>query len=165
MSNEQQKINWCVVIMSIFLIILVIWTIINQTNDNRLRSDPKLDELLYIIEPLFSNDYNHTGHMSSLNNRDLLSEISLYRGNKSYTINKEKVFLCLKDSNGEYYNTNTLVYVLLHEISHVICNEIGHTELFHEIFTEILDKAHGLGIYNPSILVSTDYCEYGDNSE
>jgi len=165
MSTEQRKINWCAVILGVFLIILVGWTVINQAQENDLRDDPKLDELLEIITPLFSQDSDHIGHMSSLNERDLLSEIRIYRGRKSYTINKQKVFLCLKDENGDYYNTNTLLFVLLHEISHVICPEIGHTELFHDIFSEILEKAYELGIYNPSIPVRKDYCEYGDDTD
>ena len=39
---------------------------------------------------------------------------------------KQKVYLCLKDENNEYYNDNMLIYVALHELAHVLCDEIGH---------------------------------------
>ena len=91
-----------------------------------------------------------------------MNEISLYRGNKSYTINKEKVYLCLKDEKGEYFSDNMLLYVLGHEISHSLCPEIGHTEKFHQIFEALLVKLTEAGLYNPSIPIIQDYCMDGD---
>jgi hypothetical protein len=86
--------------------------------------------------------------------------ISLYRGEKSYTINKKKVYLCLKDKDGKYYNNNMLMYVALHELSHVICDEIGHTDKFNRIFDDLLQKAQKMGVYNPSLPLDKNYCEY-----
>ena len=84
----------------------------------------------------------------------------MYKGDKSYTINKEKTFLCLYDKNGDYYPVNQLVYVLLHEISHALnTKDVGHTDNFNKIFDELLDKATQQGVYNPSIPIIQDYCE------
>jgi hypothetical protein len=39
------------------------------------------------------------------------------------------------------------MYVALHEISHVACPEVGHTELFKKIFHFITKIAINMGIY------------------
>ena len=81
-------------------------------------------------------------------------------GEKSYTLNKEDIFLCLKDENDKYYEDNMLIYVLLHEVAHSICPEIGHTDLFKEIFDALLDKATEMKIYDKNIPVIKNYCLY-----
>ena len=53
-----------------------------------------------------------------------------------------------------------LLYVLLHEISHVICDEVGHTEKFSEIFDAVLEEATKMKIYDPNIPIINDYCQY-----
>ena len=88
-------------------------------------------------------------------------EISFHKSDGgSYTINKERIYLCLTDKNGQYYNKNLLVYVSLHELAHVLCNEIGHTQKFHEIFEELLNRAENHGFYNPSLPIDQNYCKH-----
>jgi predicted metal-dependent hydrolase len=87
--------------------------------------------------------------------------IKLYKSNKSFTINKEKTFLCLYDKDGNYYPLNMIIYVLLHEIAHSLnVLDVGHTENFHEIFDQLLEEATKMGIYNPSIPIIQDYCNH-----
>ena len=89
--------------------------------------------------------------------------IQLLKGNKSYTINKEKIYLCLTDENGKYYSDNMLTYVLIHEIAHVLNKkDIGHTDEFHRVFEELLIKAEGYGIYDPNEQKIDNYCTYND---
>ena len=81
-----------------------------------------------------------------------IDKLEIYKGNKSYIIDKKKIYLCLKDENKQYYNTNYLVYVLLHELAHYLNkDEVGHTENFHKIFEELLSKAGSRGIYDKDI--------------
>lgn len=87
-----------------------------------------------------------------------LRNIKLYVGNKSYTINKKHVYICIKDEHGRYYNRNMLVYVICHEFAHVLCDEINHTEKFFLIFEDLLNKATEQGLYNPSIPPLKNYC-------
>lgn len=89
-----------------------------------------------------------------------INNVILLKGTKSYTINKKRIYMCLKDEKGKYYERNMLIYVLLHELAHVKCTEIGHTEEFHRVFNEILEKAIKNGKYNPKIPIIRDYCEY-----
>ena len=145
-------------IFIIILIIIIIILIAVQIEEYTLQDDPKLLEIKEAIDPIFSKDMNHTGYLEVLNDRDIFNEISLYKGNKSYTINKEKVFLCLKDKSGNYYDMNTLIYVTLHELAHVICDEIGHTSKFNKIFDQLLTRASEMKIYDSKTPIVQDYC-------
>lgn len=88
----------------------------------------------------------------------IAEHIQLFRGSKSYTLNKEKVYLCLYDENKKYYPMNMLMYVALHELAHCLCKEVGHTTKFFEIFRELLQKAEEKGVYNPDIPPIDNYC-------
>ena len=118
---------------------------------NRLdRSMTEEEVIRTIIERLF--------HMEELHPH--IHRLEFYSGEKSYTINKQQVYLCLRDENGDVYDLNMLMYVTLHELAHCMCKEIGHTPLFYEIFDELLDKAHDHGIYNRNIQPLNQYCEH-----
>ena len=143
-------------------ICFIVWLITDQIKENLLQDDPKLHELRTLFESVFYKGRKYNGKLSSLNKRDIMEEIYFYKGEKSYSINKEKIFLCLRDEEGEYYNNNILVYVTAHEISHCINNNIGHTQEFHDIFEEVLDLIEKEGIYNPSLPIPENYCTYND---
>jgi len=87
-----------------------------------------------------------------------IKKINLAGSNRSFTINKKDVYICTKDNNGQYYNDNMLTYVLLHELAHVLCDEVGHTEKFKHIFQSLLDRAKQANLYNPNIPPNDDYC-------
>jgi len=67
----------------------------------------------------------------------------------SYSVNKgEELAFCLRSKkNGKLHNINLLMYVALHELAHVGCHEIGHTQLFKEIFEFYTKEAIKIGIY------------------
>lgn len=147
MSLEQKiKENvWLIVIIIVILILLGVFWISCNIKENHLQEDPMLWKLKEMLIPL---------HPS-------VKEIKLYKGEKSYTINKEKIYICLKDEKEDYYPTNHLVYVMIHELAHLVNkDDVGHTPKFHAIFEELLDKAYSLGIYNPSIPHIENYCNY-----
>lgn len=154
------KTNWISFLAVFLLFALIIWAIIFQIKEKHLQDDPKLQEIRNILHPMFNQNIKYNHILEGLNNENILHKVSFYKGNKSYTINKHKIFLCLQDENGNYYNNNLLIYVTLHEIAHAICDEIGHTEKFHSIFEALLEKATELGIYNPSIPIDPDYCSH-----
>ena len=124
----------------IFLIISILYApCIEEEFDLLDDQEPKLLLLQEKLSPLFQENCSYQGTilediMTLQTKRRIQNEISLSKGKKSYTINKEDIFLCLLDENGNYYHDNMLIYVLLHEISHSVCNEIGHTEKFNKIF-------------------------------
>lgn len=128
---------------SIFIVILV-FIITYQIREDLSSFDPVLKHIKYKCRDV----------------HPIIPKIELYEDSKSYTINKEKIYLCLKDKNGKYYNTNMLIYVFLHEVAHILCDEIGHTRKFSDIFDNLLQEATKLGIYDPNIPIVDDYCEY-----
>jgi hypothetical protein len=68
----------------------------------------------------------------------VVDNLKFYAGNRSYTINKKNVYLCKNDENNKLYDKNQLVLVLIHEISHALCDEIGHTDKFNQILDDLL---------------------------
>lgn len=99
------------------------------------------------------------GSLKMLNKRNILKEIKVTEGPKSFTINKREIFLCLKDKNdARYYDLNSLIFVFLHEMAHVLCDEVGHTQKFTQIFKELLEHAHYYGVYDPTKPFVKNYC-------
>lgn len=151
--------------IAIIVLILIILYIMNESIQDGLidffyEGDEKIDFLLERVKPIFEKDNHYTGNLEPLNRRRILDEIKVYKGKKSYTINKRKVFLCLRDENNEYYEDNMLLYVFLHELAHVICDEVGHTKKFHDIFKDLLDVAVDKNIWDPDEEIIQNYCDY-----
>jgi len=67
----------------------------------------------------------------------------------SYSVNKgEEIVFCLKSKiTKQIHDLNLLMYVALHEVSHLACPEIDHTPLFKKIFAFITKIAIKLGIF------------------
>ncbi len=87
------------------------------------------------------------------------TKIPLRYGNSAFTENKSVITLCLKDpKTGKYYDMNTIMYVALHELSHMISRTHGHNDEFRDNFADILRQASAVGIYNPNIPIPDTYC-------
>lgn len=68
----------------------------------------------------------------------------------SYSINKgEQIVFCIrsKKDGRPIHDFNLLMYVVLHEMSHVACPEFNHTPLFKQIFSFITTVAIDQGYY------------------
>jgi hypothetical protein len=90
------------------------------------------------------------------------SKIPLREGNSAYTENKKMITLCLKDpETNKYYDINTIMYVALHELAHVVSVTHGHNEEFKKNFSILLREAARKGIYDPRIEVPQTYCGVG----
>lgn len=91
-------------------------------------------------------------------------DVPLYLSNKSYTMNKKKIYLCTKDENGSYYDKNMLIYVTLHELAHVLSPQYvindNHDEQFTNVFNNLLDSATRAGIYDNTKPLIKNYCMY-----
>ena len=80
----------------------------------------------------------------------------------SYSVNKgEELSICLKSkTSGQLHNINILMYVVIHEMSHFACPEIGHGELFQKIFKKFIEVAIKINIYNYDDYINQpiEYC-------
>ena len=67
----------------------------------------------------------------------------------SYSINKgEQIVFCLRSKRDDkLHDINLVMYVVLHELSHVACPEYGHTPLFKKIFAFLTKTAIEMGLY------------------
>ena len=76
------------------------------------------------------------------------SEYTAYSENKG-----EKIAFCVETEkeNGKGYlvDLNTLTYVALHELAHVMTVSIGHTEEFWNNYKFLLEVAASINIYEP----------------
>jgi len=143
--NNGKLVKIFTIISSISILIMLLFLIYRQVEERYVQQDDVLIRLRNKCASVFPEE---------------MKKIKLYKGDKSYTINKEKVYLCMKDQNGTYYNDHILMHVLLHEIAHTKCPEIGHTELFQEIFRELMYKAEAEGIYDINEEIPNDYCSF-----
>jgi hypothetical protein len=90
--------------------------------------------------------------LSNNYNGDVLSEHTPATTiNTSYVLNKgDLIKLCLRDpTTNELHDFNTLVFVNLHELSHLLDRNYGHNESFWRGFKTILEEATELGLYTP----------------
>ena len=74
------------------------------------------------------------------------SELTAYSENKG-----EKLAFCLnttKEGN-KLIDLNTLTFVALHELSHIMTESIGHKQEFWQNFKFLLENAKVAGIYHP----------------
>ena len=92
------------------------------------------------------------------------AKIPLREGDSAYAENKSMITMCLKDpDSGLYYDMNTLHYVALHELAHIISINHGHGEEFKRNFAKLLKLGEKLGFYNPNIPMPNTYCGVGSN--
>ena len=74
------------------------------------------------------------------------SELTAYSENKG-----EKIAFCLNTTkNGDkLIDINTLTFVALHELSHIMTQSVGHKQEFWENFKFVLENAKEANIYQP----------------
>jgi hypothetical protein len=94
---------------------------------------------------------------------DNMCENDLNDDSTSYSENKgEKIVVCLRDKKPGYplVDTNTIMFVILHEMAHLMTTTIGHTPEFWTNFRIILNDASKIGIYQPENYAHSpkDYC-------
>ena len=96
---------------------------------------------------------------------DVFVENDMASKDTSYSENKgQKIVVCLRDKtkSPQYplIDENTIMFVMLHEMSHLMTETIGHTQEFWTNFKRILGDAVQIGIYHPVNYAQspTPYC-------
>lgn len=136
--------------------------------DNKLESAKKLDKLnekiIILIKHLDKVDGEYYG-VKRLKNRykaSILSELHKGSSNTSYSVNKgEKLVVCMrsKDDN-TFHDDNTIFFVVLHELAHIMTKSIGHNDEFWNNFRYLLKHCIEIKLYNFQDFNSNpvDYC-------
>jgi hypothetical protein len=111
----------------------------------------------------FKNKQTELEQLKSNYNADALSESS--PGNKytSYSINKgKKIVYCIRAKNvsNKIIDLNTMMFVAIHELGHLMTKEIGHVPPFWDNMKFLLEKGIELGVYKKQDFNSNpvDYC-------
>jgi hypothetical protein len=119
----------------------------------------RIEKLIYHLDKKYSNDISKTYFLDKLKenyNPKILSEAANDRRYTTYTIDKKDMYICLRtrDQKETLYDTNLLMYVILHELAH-LCNYDkngipiqGHGSEFREIFKLFVIEAIDIGIYD-----------------
>jgi len=121
----------------LFLIITNIYKLRNHLFNN-IKGFPEQKE--YIIQ--LTENLNE--------NRTSIYENEVGSNYTSYSVNKgEEIVFCLKSKRTKkLHNINLMMYVAIHEMAHLACPEIGHTQLFKDIFKFLVKESIKLNIYN-----------------
>jgi len=93
-------------------------------------------------------------------NSDAFSETTPDSKYTSYSVNKgEQLVFCVRSrkNRDNLHDMNLMMYVVLHEISHIACPEYGHTHLFKKIFAFITKAAMEIGVY--------EYIDFRNNNK
>jgi len=115
-----------------------------------------LRQTIYLFsEYLYANQKEYPEYKEYINNLYNKIKDTEFRENSpkssysSYSVNKgEELVFCLRSKNtNEIHDTNTLMFVTLHELAHIACPEYNHTDLFHKIFRFFRQVAMKLNIY------------------
>ena len=135
-------------IILIITLIFLISIFILVFNNEKLSTESKL-----IIDKIKRN-------FSIINEN--FKNIPISEGTSSYTLGKKSITLCLKNlETQQYYDMNTIMYVSLHELAHIITprsDNNEHGEKFKNNFTLLLNIAKNKGIWNSNKILPSIYC-------
>lgn len=137
-----------IIIMVVVIIIVVLLIKKRKKKENFTQDDDKeiislVKERLILLDPKYES-------------------IPIFPGNESVTIDKKKIHLCLKDENDMYYNVDTLFYVVLHELAHMLSKSYSintHNKEFQVKFKELLEKAYAANLLPNKQVVPLNYCK------
>lgn len=114
--------------------------------------------LIAHLELNYSNDMTKNYFIRKLRanyNSYMISEAAVDTRFTTYTVDKKDMHICIRtrDEYENIYDINTLMFVMIHELSH-LCNYTpdgtavqGHGDSFKHIFKFLLQEAIKLGIY------------------
>jgi WLM domain len=94
-------------------------------------------------------------------NASAISEGTMENGYTSYSVNKgEKIVMCVRQKDNSLVPKNVVMYVGIHELSHIMTSDIGHTPEFWDNFKFLLQEAILCNVYVKQDFASTPepYC-------
>lgn len=123
----------------------------NESADALANINKRICKLLAYIK---SNNLQDPSFVNRLYNYNPSSvQENLYDIDTTYTINKgSSIHYCLSprnsNSNLAVYDINTLMFVAIHELAHIVSTTVGHNSEFKDNNTKLLKYAIECGVYN-----------------
>lgn len=141
---------------------------LNDSANTLAQINKNIEELIKYVDTNYNSDVTKNYFIKRLKqnyNPYIISEAAIDPRYTTYTIDKEDIHVCLRtrDQNENIYDINTLMYVLLHELSH-LCNYSpegypieGHGPEFRQVFKFLTENAIKIGVYK--------YVDYNDKPQ
>ena len=106
-----------------------------------------------LVEHVYSNDKDREGVQQLKRNFNSRNIIENTPGGQytAYSVNKgEQLAICLRNVNDNtFINDNLIYFISIHEMAHVMTDEIGHTPKFWDNMKYLLEQSHEIGFYIP----------------
>ena len=157
-----------------FIIVITIFIIINYYKKSKLveYKVSKIDNIKYLVRKLPDSD-KAADKLALINKKifkliDYLKDdpkienLKRYKKNKlsetipgseykSYSVNKgESIAMCIREEGtNKFMDDNIIIFVLLHELAHVITKSSGHTDEFWNNMRYLIEKSEEINLYNP----------------
>jgi len=127
-------------------------------------------KLTKLVEYVVTSDSDRDGVRQLKRNFKSRNIIENTPGGKytAYSVNKgEQLALCLRDAKDDtFIELNLIIFVAIHEIAHVMTDDVGHTKKFWDNMRYLLEKGEKIGVYRPEDYSKTpkNYCGLEINS-
>jgi RNase H-fold protein (predicted Holliday junction resolvase) len=135
---------------------------IKEASDLLAKTNLKMKKFVEYVDKKYPDQPNIRRLVKKFNPNKIVetlptSEYTAYSENKgkklAFCLNKEK------NNNNNLIDENTLMFVALHELSHIATESIGHNKEFWDNFKFLLKEAKEAGLYN-MVDYSKDNTEY-----
>ena len=108
-------------------------------------------DLIKLVEHVKDKDREGVKKLSDNFNTDIITENipgSMY---VAYSVNKgDELSICIREKDTEVFiDKNTVNFVAIHEMAHIMTHETGHTALFWDNMKYLLEQSQEIGIYEP----------------
>ena len=106
-----------------------------------------------LVDHVYTTDIDKEGVRQLKRQFDSNNIIENSPGGKytAYSVNKgEQLALCLRDANDNtFIELNLIIFVAIHELAHIMTDEVGHTPKFWDNMRYLLEQGSSIGIYVP----------------
>ena len=136
---------------------------IQEASDLLATTTKKCKELVAYVSKKYPDKENVKQLVKNFNPQKIMETLPT-SSFTAYSENKQKLYFCLnvkKEGNKEnLIDEHTLMFVAIHEISHVMTKSIGHRSEFWSNFKFLLENAKIAGIHEPIDYSKspTEYC-------
>jgi len=122
----------------------------------------KLEKICQLMKESYPSDES-VKRMNERFNADNITESGKNNQYTSYSVNKgEKIVFCIrqKDETESLVDENTITFVAIHELAHIMTKSVGHTPEFWENFKRLLKVAIDNDLYTKEDYINSpkEYC-------